>query len=418
MKRDVFIISSMQLVNGKTAGSQRVLNFAKSLALGQINVYLCSFKDMTSGPLVCKQIFPDVYHLYTEKNSDSELIHIFNFVSSLQRYIEERRSDSIIYIYPTPAVFNDLIFLIYFKFLKKNRVFCEINELRVTNIFSITSPRKIVPKIVFYFKFPFKYLKYKLNEIATFFYDGIIVISFSLEKYFSAYSKNIIRVPILSDLNQYTFRSDSHSRNKDAFKICFSGTISNKKEGLDLLFKAISEVNHSQNVELHFYGIIPDNEDYILGKLSQQYKIEDKVFYHGFIEPSELHIEYNKYDLLILPRPLNKQAKYGFSTKLSEYLVSGIPTLLTDVSDNGFYIKDGFNGYLIRPGSLTEMVSKINNIIENYNVKANEIAINAYKTAQDNFDYRLYTDILKNFLFTLPTGNSIEFPDQSQIKLE
>jgi glycosyltransferase involved in cell wall biosynthesis len=103
--------------------------------------------------------------------------------------------------------------------------------------------------------------------------------------------------------------------------------------------------------------------------------------------------------LLILPRPLRKQAQYGFSTKLSEYLTSGVPVLLTDVSDNAMYIRDNYNGFIISPNSLSALVSKLKWIIDNYDEYASVVTENAVRTAEEVFDYRIYSEPLVNFLF-------------------
>jgi glycosyltransferase involved in cell wall biosynthesis len=119
----------------------------------------------------------------------------------------------------------------------------------------------------------------------------------------------------------------------------------------------------------------------------------------GNIEPEKLRYEFIKYHLLILPRPLNKRTKYGFSTKLSEYLVSGVPVLLTDVSDNALYIKDNFNGYLIPPGSANALAEKLVYIIRHYNEQAKNIVDNAYKTVREDLDLRLFTDKFADFFY-------------------
>ena len=104
-------------------------------------------------------------------------------------------------------------------------------------------------------------------------------------------------------------------------------------------------------------------------------------------------------------RPLNPQTRYGFSTKLSDYLISGVPVLVTDVSDNSIYIRDGINGYLIPPGSMSALEAKLMEIIDNYNQSSILIARNALETAARELDYRNYTDKLIDFLFK-PTGTA------------
>ena len=107
--------------------------------------------------------------------------------------------------------------------------------------------------------------------------------------------------------------------------------------------------------------------------------------------------EFLKYHLLILPRPINKRTIYGFSTKLSEYLVSGIPVLLTDVSDNAMFIKDNYNGYIIPPGSADAIAGKLEEIILSYNDRAQEIVKNAHITVRERLDLRLFTQVYNEF---------------------
>ena len=104
-------------------------------------------------------------------------------------------------------------------------------------------------------------------------------------------------------------------------------------------------------------------------------------------------------NLLILPRPLNTQTNFGFSTKLAEYLISGVPVLVTDVSDNKIYIKDGFNGFMVDEISATGFEKKLIDIVGNYEVEKHIVSKEAFNTAKNHFDYRLYKDILTNFFF-------------------
>jgi glycosyltransferase involved in cell wall biosynthesis len=397
--KEVFIISTMQLFKGKTAGSQRILNIAKSLALGDTKVFLCSLTQISNGSFELSEFYPNIYHLESRKKEGEGFLHLLHFLFSLNRFIKDRKSESVIYLYPTPRIFHDFIYLVYFKIIKKHRFYCEINELRVTNLFTLSVPKNLLLRSYFYLKLAFYFVIFKLNELQVSFYDGIIVISRNLEEYFSGFSKKIIRVPILCDLSGINFENLLSSYNTGVFKICFSGSITVRKEGFDLLFEALSLINHKKNVELYLYGNIGDNDNFELNALIEKFKIRNKVFYQGHIAPDKLSQEFCKYNLLILPRPLNNQTKYGFSTKLSEYLVSGVPVLVTDVSDNSFYIKDGYNGFIIAPGSLSEMVFKIFDIIDNYNKYFYIVTNNAYKTAQENFDYKLFTSKIIKFFF-------------------
>jgi len=159
-------------------------------------------------------------------------------------------------------------------------------------------------------------------------------------------------------------------------------------------------VNRNRRTELFLYGILEEQDRIRLGKLSEDYCLSDRIFYKGNIDPDGLPDEFKNYNLLILPRPLNKINMYGFSTKLSEYLVSGIPVLVTDVSDNASYIADGFNGYIIPPGSSSLMAEKILEIIRDYNWQAKMVVENAHQTVREKFDYRLFSSEIIDFFWS------------------
>jgi len=96
---------------------------------------------------------------------------------------------------------------------------------------------------------------------------------------------------------------------------------------------------------------------------------------------------------------LNLQTHYGFSTKLSEYLVSGIPVLVTSVSDNALYIKDGYNGFVVQPGDYEKMSKIILSIVKQYQDIKDSIGKNAFVTAQQYFHYAVHSKKLHRFLF-------------------
>lgn len=168
-----------------------------------------------------------------------------------------------------------------------------------------------------------------------------------------------------------------------------------------IFYEALSRLKSKyKNFELHLYGPInKDTKKLLLNDIPEKFGIKDNVFYHGFVDQKNIINEMRKYNLLILPRPLNMQTHFGFSTKLSEYMVSGVPVLVTDVSDNGLYIKDGYNGFIVKPGDAKIMANKILYIIDKYKQLVELIGMNALVTAKNNFFYANYSKSLVEFLF-------------------
>lgn len=407
--REVFIISTGEILNGKTAGSRRMLKIAKSLAAGRITVYLCSFSEFRGTSAEMKEIQSGIFTMEPVRNEPIQGRSLRHFIKQVQFFAERGEADKVIYLYPSTFVLIDFIYLLYFKYLKGHRFFCEINELRRAIPFSSPPPAGIGSGIKYYLKSVKDYMLFGLNELQVILYDGIVVISRDLEKYFSRYTKRILRVPILCDAEEIDPLKEPPYFDGDTFRICFAGYIKCDKEGFGMLYEALSVVNLRQKVELYLYGILEDEDSLRLRQLSEMYGLNERVFYKGNIDPEILKHEFRKYHLLILPRPLNKRTKYGFSTKLSEYLTSGVPVLLTDVSDNALFIKDNHNGYIITPGSSAAISEKLDYIIQSYNLQAGIIVDNAHNTVKESLDLRLFTNFYANFFFKgrEETGRSV-----------
>ncbi len=60
-------------------------------------------------------------------------------------------------------------------------------------------------------------------------------------------------------------------------------------------------------------------------------------------------------DVLVIPRPRSRTARYGFPSKLPEYLALGRPVVATRVGAQGRLIDHLENGLLIAPGSVTQL---------------------------------------------------------------
>lgn len=370
--KTLLIISCYNIIDSNTAGEQRVKLYIKSLLHhNDVNkIYL---------------FYNNVLYAFTKEGK------MVSYNINIKQTLKLLDLDTPIYIYPSTNVLKVFFYLFYFKLIHSRKLFIEANEIRRYSInlyqadsFSLRS-----------FKLYFKKIISHIYDYLMKYFDGIICISENIKSYYLKINKNILLIPILSeipkDINSY--RAYNYS---EPFIITFTGTINIKKENLDILFEAISIVN--SNIKLHLYGSIDNYNHNKLNELIRKFSLNNRVHYIGFVNQNELKDIFNKSHLLILPRGNIKQNQYGFSTKLSEYLVSGRPILVTNVSDNGKYIVDMVNGFIIEPDSLNAFVSKIEFIYSNYN-KFYTLPKNAINTVMKNFDYKLYTEKLYNFLY-------------------
>lgn len=404
--KEVFIITSGQLINAKTAGAGRMLNIARSISNGGIKVSILSYADFLVSSGEVKVLMEGIsafnsgcHEISARRNN------LRNFLQVSLRYMKSNTTEGVVYLYPTTFIFKDFIYLCYFKYLNGFRFFSDINELRSSIAFSSKPPDGSIAKFIYYFKSVWEYFIYSVNELQVGLYDGITVISVSLEKYFKRLARKSVRIPILCNTDNLPALSTVRPYNGDVFRICFAGYIHIEKEGFHILIESLRNVNRNRNVELYLYGQIGDEDRIRLKELTEHFGFTDHVFYKGNLSPELLQNEFSKYHLLVLPRTLNRRTKYGLSTKLADYLVSGTPVLVTDVSDNALIIKDNHNGFIVEPGSPEKMTDKILEIIDRYGSNAGNLVANAQRTAREMLDYKLYTRKFIDFFFNEPDAD-------------
>ena len=143
--------------------------------------------------------------------------------------------------------------------------------------------------------------------------------------------------------------------------IAYCGAVSNFKDGVDVLIKSFAIVaKQVTDVKLYIIGGFPfkkdKEEDF---ELVKTLGIEDRVVFTGPIPREDMPQMLKNAEALVLARPDNVQAKYGFPTKLGEYLLTENPVVLTSVGDIPLFLKDGESAYIAKPGDVEEIASKM-----------------------------------------------------------
>jgi glycosyltransferase involved in cell wall biosynthesis len=407
---NLFIITEIKIHEGNSPGAARLMNIAKALAAKEVQVYLCSFmpwEDISNKSIL--EINKNIYVLSDKKETNRSLRHyvtrifaplfIFLWIIKILKASNDIRGHNVFYLYPVGMISFEIASLLVLKTIYGYKIYYDMNELRVAILYNRTLSQNMIRRFSEIILYPLHYFKNRLVDLFTKYFDGLVVISTNLEFYYKKFNRNVLRIPILCDVDQCTPAVPADYNQNDYFRLGFSGSIILKKEGFDCFYKALSIVKSTvKNIELHLYGPIVGKE-LLMNVLPSQYGIKENIFYHGIIKQDKLVYEIQKNHLLLIPRPLTLQTKYGFSTKLSEYLVSGIPVLVTDVSDNSLYIEDGYNGFIVAPGDCEKMAEKILFIISHYNSIRETIGKNAYDTAKKHFYYLNFSEKLYSFLF-------------------
>ncbi|MFD0799548.1 glycosyltransferase [Maribacter chungangensis] len=378
----------------KSAGATRMLYYAKALANKNQAVFLVSCCKTNFNLNDFEEVEPNIFVLKNKKLTTSLLFNII-FLQRLFKFSKKHKRQNRFIFYPSPLVYLEVLALVYLKGIKQQQVFCELNEIRlysssfhdpITFARPLYSLKKIVYKIVFF-----------LIQYLLYFYTGIICISTSIEHYARKYNSKTIRIPILTDpFLELKPQNNSAYSKKGYFNVGFSGTIHPSKENLLNFIKTVDKLfKKGHKIVFNLCGHVYD-KDFDLIFNNEEFQLE--INYYGNLNQNELSTFLLQQNLLVIPRGYTLQNKFGFSTKLSDYLNHKKVILLTDISDNSLYIKDGINGYIVPPNDNKAMFEKIAYIIKNFKENEKSIIENAYTTSLENFYFKIQSERLHKFL--------------------
>ena len=107
--------------------------------------------------------------------------------------------------------------------------------------------------------------------------------------------------------------------------------------------------------------------------------------------------------MLVLARPTNIVADAGFPSKLTEYLSTGKPVLVTRVGDIPLYLKDRENAFLSDPDSAEAFAIELRYILNNYEF-ALEVGGNGKRLTETIFNYNYQAKRMLEFIRKLKAG--------------
>lgn len=188
-------------------------------------------------------------------------------------------------------------------------------------------------------------------------FDGFLCISTAIKELLvkSGLPANKMHiVNIIVDGNRFT---GLKKENVSPF-IAYCGAADNNKDGVDQLIKSFALIS-SNFPDVRLYIIGPIRKDVQNIQLAKDLGIENKVVFTGMVSSEKLPQILKNANILALDRPDGIQAKYGFPTKLGEYLLSGNPVVITDVGDISLFLKDRESAFISLPDSVDSFANKL-----------------------------------------------------------
>src|SRR6185312_15459661 len=183
--------------------------------------------------------------------------------------------------------------------------------------------------------------------------DGIICISQYLTDFYlkrGVSEKRLFLVP--STVDSKRFQSSASSVLEFEY-ILYCGNLNLRKDGVDILIRSFAKISDKfPEINLVLIGKGDSDEEILLKNIVSILNIQDRVHFLGQIARTEVPKYLKNAKILALSRPASIVADAGFPSKLTEYLASGNPVVVTKVGEISNFLTDAKNAFLSQPGSV------------------------------------------------------------------
>ena len=215
------------------------------------------------------------------------------------------------------------------------------------------------------------------------------------------YGVNPQRVHVINMIVDPT-RFDGVMHNDKVEKyVAYCGNVNkDSKDGVgDLIASFVRYHERFEDRKLYIIGPIVSQEQKLkYENYLRLSRVSDCVIFTDSVSPSTIPQYFVNAEMLVLARPDNIQSKYGFPTKLGEYLLSGRPVVLTDVGNISDFLVDGMSAFIAEPGNITSISDKMIEVSDNPS-KADSIASTGKEIALKEFNSIKETKKLLSIIF-------------------
>lgn len=229
---------------------------------------------------------------------------------------------------------------------------------------------------------------------------SLFVISSGLKEYYIEHGVNENNIHILNMTVDPERFVNVHKSDSEEKYIAYCGNVSNNKDGVDKLIRSFAIVLHTHpDIKLYIIGeSLSRAENTDNYRLIQELGIAKRVVFTGRVSAAQMPQLLKNAQVLTLARPQNKQAKYGFPTKLGEYLMTENPVVVTSVGDIPLFLEDGVSAMISSPNNDEEFAEKIIWALE-HPLESREIGKKGKEIALKSFNATIETKKLVDVVF-------------------
>ncbi|XLS28471.1 glycosyltransferase [Flavobacteriaceae bacterium M23B6Z8] len=171
------------------------------------------------------------------------------------------------------------------------------------------------------------------------------------------------------------------------FKICFVGRLEDAK-GVDKLIDALILLDEERRKAFSVMLVGKGNQEELYKRQVREHALP--VSFLGLLPQPQVFEKYAESDFLVLP-----SKSEGFPKVIGEAMNFGCIPIASDVSSIGQYIKDGENGFLIKPNTVQALELIFKRILETEATVLDRMRKDNYSLAE-KFTYKNYVHRIKN----------------------
>jgi len=220
----------------------------------------------------------------------------------------------------------------------------------------------------------------------------VIAISTYLQNYFSNRGLKCVRIPVMMEIANHSCIEQT----TDKVRLIYAGSPA-RKDYLKVIISAFELLDEAdkERFEFRILGVSQDQ----LEKLTNKECLSKSIIAMGRVDRYVVKEYLETSDFSVLLRPANERyAKAGFPTKVVEALSNGVAMLCNYSSDLEMYLSDMKNAVIVNGWNEEDFLSALKRILSLDREEIRKLKINAYNTAKQFFDYKLYASELKKII--------------------
>lgn len=385
LKKNLLIVSTDKYPNGN-AGAVRTHVLAKLFQKIGYEVTVVALGESTCFDY---QYENNIRFISLRSRSKSLIAKIFNYLAysyRLKKYVLRKLDfDSVMITHVIPPS--------AFRYLLK--VFCTPGKERFYDCVEWFSPEQFVKGE--------KSRGYILNnKMNTEWIDSsfkVLSISQYLNRHFENRGIESLYIPAILDIGAIPCQSPT--RKSNMIRIVYAGS-PGKKDYLKEVIDGFSllEEDERERFELRLMGITEQQLFSSCGVDSRAFeRLRVSVKCIGRVPRSVVLDNLCEADFTVLLRnPEQRYAKAGFPTKVVESLAYSTPVICNLSSDLSDYIVHGKNGVIVNSCTAESFRDALRYVLGMSETQLRESKLEARKTAESYFDYKIYTDKMLEFV--------------------